>query len=227
MIRKAFAVVDVDSYNSFTLNFEETDECPLCHFSLRPEVKSGFYIRDKDASYYTAYLICFCTKCRNIFMIKYRGSYGPSSISTPIIKGLIPVTPRTEPFSAGISDLSPTFVNTYNQAQFAESQGLTEICGMGYRRALEFLVKDYLIHLTPDQEDTIKAEFLGASIRRINNDHIKVLAERSTWIGNDETHYVRKHEDFDYTDLKRFIMAMVRYIDSELAFEEALSIPPK
>lgn len=160
-------------------------------------------------------------------MIKYNGAFSPSSKSSPIVKELIPVTPHTEPFSAGISNLSPTFVNTYNQSQFAESQGLTEICGMGYRRALEFLVKDYLIHLTPDQEDAIKGEFLGASIKRINNDHIKVLAERSTWIGNDETHYVRKHEDFDYTDLKRFIMAMVRYIDSELAFEEALSILPK
>lgn len=226
MITKTVAVRDVDSGFELKLNFPETDECPLCHFSLRPEVKSGFYFPSTDGSRYTAYLICFCTKCRDLFMIKYSGSYTPT-IGIPTLRKLIPVTPRTEPFSAGISNLSPTFVNTYNQAQFAESQGLTEICGMGYRRALEFLVKDYLIHLAPDQAETIKAQPLGACIKRINNDHIKVLAERSTWIGNDETHYVRKHEDFDYTDMKRFITAMVRYIDSELTFEEALSISPK
>lgn len=226
MITRTLAVRDIDNGSDHRLSFPETDECPLCHFSLRPEIKSGFYIRSKGGLHYTAYLICFCTKCRDLFMIKYAGSCTPNS-SSPILKELIPVTPRTEPFSAGISNLSPTFVNTYNQAQFAESQGLTEICGMGYRRALEFLVKDYLIHLAPDQAETIKAQPLGASIKQINNDHIKVLAERSTWIGNDETHYVRKHEDFDYTDMKRFITAMVRYIDSELTFEEALSISPK
>lgn len=227
MITKAITVRDVDFGNEFKLFFQETDECPLCHFSLRPEVKSAHYIQSKNTDYYTVYLTCFCTKCRDIFMIKYRGPHSSSSIGTPVIAGLIPVTPHTEPFSAGISNLSPTFVNTYNQAQFAESQGLTEICGMGYRRALEFLVKDYLIHLAPDQEESIKTERLGICIKRINNNHIKVLAERSTWIGNDETHYIRKHENFDYTDMKRFIMAMVRYIDSELTFEEALSISPK
>ena len=50
------------------------------------------------------------------------------------------------------------------------------------------------------------------------------MAERSVWIGNDETHYVRKHEDLDVSDMKRFIIAMVRYVDAELAFEDAESI---
>lgn len=227
MITKDVTVRDVDTKNEYKLSFPEIDECPLCHFSLRPEVKGAHFIQAQDSTFYKAYLICFCTKCRDIFMIKYIGNHCSSLIGAPVLRKLIPVTPHAEPFSPGISNLSPTFVNTYNQAQLAESQGLTEICGMGYRRALEFLVKDYLIHLTPDQEESIKAELLGASIKRIHNNHIKVLAERSTWIGNDETHYVRKHESFDYTDMKRFIIAMVRYIDSELTFEEALSISPK
>lgn len=228
MIAKTFTVVDVDTNATIELAFEEIDECPLCHFSLRPEIKFGSLVRHKQEPRYDVYLSGFCTKCRKMFFIKYHGEVLPSSnLCAPVLEKLIPVTPRIEPFSTGISNLSHTFVNTYNQAQFAESQGLTEICGMGYRRALEFLVKDYLIHLAPNQAETIKAQPLGASIKQINNDHIKVLAERSTWIGNDETHYVRKHEDFDYTDMKRFIKAMVRYIDSELTFEEALSISPK
>lgn len=226
MITKAVDAQDVDSGLNFKLSFQETDECPICHFSLRPEIKQGYFVRLKDGSSYEAYLVCLCTRCRQMFFIKYSGTCH-NSISSPTLQKLIPVTPSRVSFSDDLSAISPTFVNTYNQAQFAESQGLTEICGIGYRRALEFLVKDYLIHLSPDEEDTIKAEFLGASIKRINNDRIKVLAERSTWIGNDETHYVRKHEDFDYTDMKRFIIAMVRYIESELTFEEALSIPPK
>ena len=89
------------------------------------------------------------------------------------------------------------------------------------------MVKDYLCHVDPEHEEDIKKELLGRSIRRIDNTKIKTLAERSTWIGNDETHYVRKHEDLNVDDMKRFIIAMVRYVDSELAFEEASAIEPK
>ena len=227
MIKQDLSVWNVDDESRFDISLQEINECPICHFSLRPEIKSGHFIWNEDRFHYSIYLACFCTKCRQMFLAKDTGTCYRENLGYPDLEQLIPVTPSTEPFSDALSALSPTFVNTYNQAQFAEAQGLTEICGIGYRRALEFLVKDYLIHLSPDEEDTIKAEFLGASIKRINNDRIKVLAERSTWIGNDETHYVRKHEDFDYTDMKRFIIAMVRYIESELSFEEALSIPPK
>ena len=116
------------------------------------------------------------------------------------------------------------FVSTYAQSQQAEADGLTEICGIGYRKALEYLVKDFLCHVDPDHEEEIKKELLGPSIRRIHDPRIKTLAERSVWIGNDETHYVRKHEDLDVNDMKRFIIAMVRYVDAELAFEDAESI---
>lgn len=227
MIKKELTVRDIDNDQPINISLDEINECPICHFSLKPTVENGYLIWNEDYTNYTICLVCFCPKCREVFLGKYTDDTALSGAWKPVLKELIPVTPHAEPFSAGISSLSPTFVNTYNQAQFAESQGLTEICGMGYRRALEFLVKDYLIHLAPDQEESIKAELLGASIKRIHNNHIKVLAERSTWIGNDETHYVRKHESFDYTDMKRFIIAMVRYIDSELTFEEALSISPK
>lgn len=47
------------------------------------------------------------------------------------------------------------------------------------------------------------------------------------WIGNDETHYARKHEDLGLSEMKRFIKAMLTYVESELAFEEAESISRK
>ncbi len=116
------------------------------------------------------------------------------------------------------------FVSTYNQSEVAEASNLTEIAGCGYRKSVEFLVKDYLCHKFPDNEVEIKAEFLGAAIQRIDDHRIKTLTERATWIGNDETHYIRKHESLDITDMKRFISAVLPYIESELTFEEALSV---
>ena len=123
--------------------------------------------------------------------------------------------------------MSPLFVETYSQAEIAESQQLLQICGVGYRKALEYLVKDYLCWKHPEDTEQILSEFLGNNLKRIEDPRIKVLAERSTWIGNDETHYVKKHEDLGIDDMKRFIKALLTYVDSELAFAEALGIDRK
>lgn len=123
--------------------------------------------------------------------------------------------------------LSPSFVKIYHQAEKAENDGLDEICGIGYRKSLEFLVKDYLCDKFPEETEKIQSEPLGAALKRIESRQIYTLASRATWIGNDETHYVRKHENSDVEQMKRFINAMVHYIDSELAFKEAEEILPK
>ena len=82
-------------------------------------------------------------------------------------------------------------------------------------------------HKNPDNTDKILAEPLGSCIKKLEDQRLKVLAERSAWIGNDETHYVRKHDDLGIEDMKRFIKAMLNYVESELAFEEAEAIPCK
>lgn len=149
---------------------------------------------------------------------------------TLVFRRLISATPMTHSpvrFSDDINDLSPGFVETYTQASAAEAEQLLQICGPGYRKSLEFLVKDYLCHKFPEDAEKIRSELLSQSINRINDHRMKVLAERSTWIGNDETHYVKKREELGLDDMKRFIKAMLSYIESELAFEEAEAIPRK
>lgn len=58
----------------------------------------------------------------------------------------------------------------------------------------------------------------------IDNSHIKTLAEKATWIGNDETHYTRKIEDRDITDMKKFIQALVYFVGMVLITEDAESV---
>ncbi len=57
------------------------------------------------------------------------------------LRGLFPRTVKPEEFSDNILGLSLAFVETYMQAQRAEASELDQICGIGYRKALEFLVK--------------------------------------------------------------------------------------
>lgn len=98
---------------------------------------------------------------------------------------------------------------------------------MGYRRSLEILIKDYLISIAPEDEELIRRLPLGKCISdRIDNEKLKTVAQRATWIGNDFAHYERRLSDLDLSDLKRFINATIAWIELELTTAEALAIPP-
>jgi len=104
----------------------------------------------------------------------------------------------------------------YNQSNTAESYSLNEIAGMGYRKAIEFLVKDFCIYLNPDKKVEIENLLLGKCISTyITDTEIKNLATASTWLGNDETHYK------DIQDMKLFIHALLYFIECRLTLDEA------
>lgn len=223
-----------DDNGVYKVDFEipELDECPICHHALKPTILNSKYVMDSTNTGTTLcnlYAMFLCPKCRKVFLGRFRQAIEPAYRRTADFMHeyeLFPMTPSRESFNENINKLSPTFVETYGQAQQAETEKLLQICGIGYRKALEYLVKDYLCHKFPADEETIKAEALGQSLRRIEDGRIQTLAQRATWIGNDETHYVRKHEDLDVKTMKTFIQAMIHFIDSELTFEKALGIDP-
>ena len=137
--------------------------------------------------------------------------------------------PEKRTFSNIISELSPNFCEIYNQAYIAEQTNLMQICGTGYRKSLEFLIKDYLISTLPeDQHEAIKNKFLNNCIRdNISNINIKTVASRAVWLGNDETHYTRKWEDKDINDLKSIIELTLHWIESEIRTQKLLEDMPE
>jgi hypothetical protein len=194
-------------------------QCPICHSYISPNHICDNYNFEKDL------LSTFweCTSCYKTFL-----SYcsNPStSKEMPSHCDLYPKFPKQVKFDDSINQISDNFQNIFNQASKAESDGLNEICGIGYRKALEFLIKDYCIYRNPDDKEKIKSIFLGQVIEKyIDSPKIKNLAKVSTWLGNDETHYVRKFTDKDINDLKKFINATVHFITYELLSDEADNI---
>ena len=94
---------------------------------------------------------------------------------------------------------------------------LMEVCGVGYRKALEFLIKDYIIEgKEPDVVEEIKVSPLARCIDTFVSDpNVKNVSKRAVWLGNDETHYVRKWEEKDVQDLKGLIRLTIRWIEQE------------
>ena len=214
--------------NKATYALTELEDCPLCHFSIKPEkLHIDPYWRNGKKFIGGFYR---CTHCYEVFCtlsICENNSVnikGIPAISTKLIRSG-PTLHSDRSFDPNIEKLSPQFVKIYNQAFSAEDSGLDEIAGIGYRKALEFLTKDFCIHTSPDDEDSIKEMPLAACIKKyIDNTNINTLAEKAAWIGNDETHYVRKHSDRDISDLKKFIDARVYFVAMILITEDAESI---
>ncbi len=99
---------------------------------------------------------------------------------------------------------------------------------MAYGKALEFLVKDYAISRHPDKEHEISAMPLSRCIQAyVDGAKVQLLAERCAWLRNDETHYVRMHEDLDLSDLKKLLEGVIRSIEIDLLTDTAAEIPPK
>ena len=199
-------------------NIEIPNECPNCGKSVYPSHLVSL-VTDVSGSNLLA-SIFLCNSCKNfIYTLSVPVLYKTNSY---IIAKTYPPIIENAKISNAIENLSPNFSKIFNQAVTAESSGLDEICGVGYRKSLEFLIKDFAIHKYPDKKETIENMPLGPCINAYcDNEKIKTLSIACAWIGNDETHYVRKHEGYSINELKAFIKAVITYIDSELSFEEA------
>ncbi len=185
-------------------------ECPFCHTNIIP--KYLFY--DDNC----VFAKCPNEACNRHFVLSSNGQ-----------NCFVRVNPNSKPvnkeFSEIINTISQSFVSIYNEAYHAEQIGLNQICGVGFRKALEFLIKDYLISNETDENriDSIKNMFLSNCIKdHVQNENIKNVANRAVWLGNDETHYVRIWKDKDVNNLKQLIELTVRWIENEVETEQVL-----
>lgn len=209
--------------SSESIDIDKPDNCPICHNGIDPIFIVAFLKRERKVSYDNVLEVVYrCTKdnCLSFFIATYlkhytsfhaealeQGNFAPHSLE--------PYYPEIRKFSDTISDLSINFCEIYNQARVSEQSKLDLICGLGYRKALEFLIKDYAKQLHPDKEKEIKETFLGICIETyIDDQNIKDCAKLATWLGNDEAHYVRKWKDKDLEDLKTLIELTIRWIES-------------
>jgi hypothetical protein len=154
---------------------------------------------------------CPREQCQSFFIARYtRDNY----TGTYLHYDTVPLEPLKHVFAESIKSISPMFCDIAGEAMNAEEQGLKLIAGPGFRKALEFLVKDYLCRLHPKEAEKIKKMPLASCISTyFDHEKLKSMAARAAWLGNDETHYVRKWEEKDLSDLKTVIKLTVHWIE--------------
>jgi hypothetical protein len=147
--------------------------CPHCHKSITAQLQLGF---TKDDS---AEVIFRCPdeSCRSVFVGYYNHQFANAGWMHVYLKTSLGSV-RARDFSGNIQEVSRSFVDIYNQAIVAEGHELHHITGIGLRKALEFLIKDYLIKKKPEKREEIEKKFLSNCIKDyITNPNIKDMSE--------------------------------------------------
>lgn len=199
-----------ENFDKYEL-IDKVKMCPKCGKGIYPNYVSHVEIRGK-----CLVVIYMCPLCEEIIIAKFVENHN-NVIGSSVCWKLEEVLSNSDieiTFSKIISTISPQFCEVYIQSQQAEKSGLDEICGVGYRKALEFLIKDYAVSVNPDEEDNIKKRPLKQCIDAyIDYPQIKSCATGAVFIGNDETHYIRKWENKDIKDLKQLISMTTLWIE--------------
>ncbi|TCK83490.1 DUF4145 domain-containing protein [Albibacterium bauzanense] len=197
-------------YNNFECRVDNPSQCPHCHNGIEPRHISQNIEQGINYSVWK----CTFRECGKQFIAVHQVIGQGQAKFVGFLDGqpIGPYWPET------IKKLKSKFIETYNQSLKAEYSGLDEIAGMGFRKAIEYLVKDYLIQrdssLEGKIEDKLLASVIGENFSTPQEADLKDLLQRATWLGNDMTHYLRYHDNFDINDLKELIQLVMDEIHS-------------
>lgn len=212
---------------------EYVSTCSECGSKIEP-IDTGLvnWIQDSKLMITTEFewvLRCPAQDCKRLIIARYsmkseREGYTNGYYS---ISNVLPVSLKKVEQHEEIIRISTLFCEIYTQANHADISGLQQISGVGYRKALEHLIKDYCIKENPDKQESIKKiPLMNCITSYVKDVNILECARRATWLGNDETHYVRKWVSKDIQDLKVLIRLVSNWIVSDALTKKYIESMP-
>ncbi|MDK8646443.1 DUF4145 domain-containing protein [Staphylococcus condimenti] len=206
-------------YGSYDV--ELPNYCPWCKSNISPDILSQTPF-DTSNKEWPFSLTLQCPNCHKHFLQTYKTKVSANDNLLELdIDNEKPMPENLFVYPSEIDEISKEFNNIITQSSNAEDLGYNHLAGIGYRKAIEFLVKDYLIEFKNEDRDSISSKPLNQCINSIDDERIKKLAKAATWIGNDETHYTKKHADKDIQHLKSFLHAFTSLVSLEIQISKA------
>lgn len=203
------------------------DRCPVCENGIEAKFFGAYgksYSNYRSGHSVQAIFSCPRLDCQTVFIAYYASFYGSRSYSPDdyvfLQNAFIRPYFKPEEFEEEIKTLSQNFVEIYTQAKTAEEMGLVLICGPGYRKALEFLIKDFLIKAKSKKATYVKNHKLGWLIAKdVDSEKIRITSGLAKDFGNDETHYEKRIEKLTIEDMKKLIKLTWHWITDEILTE--------
>ena len=206
------------------VSIEEPNICPHCHVVNDPHFQNAIITKDdEEKDQIISIWNCASNGCRRSFVAEYQIVSATSSKFIRFLNG----NPKGPDWPKPIIELKSgeslgnekeeesKFIKTYLQSLRAEHSGLDEIAGMGYRKAIEYLIKDWAIQTKPGDKEKIQASWFGKVIGDYFTGDLKGILERATWLGNDQAHYIKLFQEYDISVLKELIGLIMVELDRE------------
>lgn len=154
------------------------DRCPGCHSEITPNYISSDFHQENGFKEYAILCSCPLPNCARVFEASYTWDvYANAWELAGIESGEEGMHESAASHAAGISG---SFNIIYNQALKAEQENLPELSCLGYKKALECLVRDFLILKYPQDELSIRNSTVVVCINKYFEDEtIKEITRRT------------------------------------------------
>lgn len=204
-------------------NVKLPNVCPICNCAI--DVSNACYLNWHDmhsqSEPFDVISVYYCHHCHNGFVVMHhmkmqKNEYIEKSQS------VYPTTTPNLQIDEDIRQISPEFYEVYNQCLIAKNEGLNQLYGMGFRKALEKLVTDFVINQNPDDIDKIRRMTLHNRIETYFKDSdLKSDLMACKRLGNNEAHYENCNTDDDLQLFEDLIEDTLYYIHREIRHKKA------
>ncbi|MDU6791728.1 MAG: hypothetical protein E6427_03320 [Anaerococcus sp.] len=119
-------------------------------------------------------------------------------------------------FYPSIQDLSPNCIRLYKDSSFAYDHNMYDLAAMGYRKSLEYLIKDYAIkELNKPKEEVVKKSLYDSISSYMPLQQLINTADVVRLLAKDKTHYQEKYKEYDIEVLKKYLDIFLKLIDTD------------
>lgn len=198
--------------NSAVYNFpvKTPQICPVCGMRQGGIFKKGQMFPAGNLDYWFATFEC--TECTGIYGLVFDVD---KHMHTASFKTFHPTVHPTYEDDV-LSTCSPQFVALYRQAILAEYHGCLDVAAIGYRAALETLVKDYAVSELGEDASAVNNLTLYKAIGLYLQDGALAAADVVRILGNDYAHLSRQYQDIGFETIKQYMDVLIAQIRVKL-----------
>lgn len=194
--------------SNFVGQYKKLATCPFCGYGT-----DATFVHKVPYQFNETHILaatCNCTSCGKTFF--FATEYAKGKEYTPITIPSISFVSYTNEI---LSSISERFIDMYNQALQSEFVGNIELAAIGFRTALEILIKDFAINELGKDPDAVSKKKLCDAIGEylLGQQELVATADVVRILGNDYTHYKRKFPEHDFELLKGYMNIFLKQIE--------------
>ena len=205
-----------DIQRGFDCEYDKPSVCPHCGLGMDGQTISPSFV-DFDNGDKLMVQVCCCTACRRYYFFAVLLNRETRQ------SRFVFLYPQYEYmyFNKNLNRVSPRFMSMYNQALRCEGNGDTEIAAIGYKAALDILVKDYAINMLKVNKDSVKNKNVFTAIKEyLGTSDIIKSEEAVRALTSEYAYYEGAYPMYDFVLLKLYMDIFIKYVETKVITNE-------